>query len=320
MAKYVYDKDNLSFGKESRTIWDVIASVLKYLLLSIVVATAYYIIIALVHDSEEERILSTENRYVREHYASLLKRVELLDRVIEGLQERDKQIYRDVFNTIPPSYRIDEADTNRLDISTIDSWSESELVWNSYVRAASMESFAARVSQGLELTAKAINRKGSDVTGIPSIIPIRNFNISSTGASVGRKLNPFFKTIREHNGIDLIAPAGEPVVASADGVVVKVSRGQKVFGNRIEISHCDGIVTTYSHLEEMKVTAGKRVKQGEMIGTLGSTGVSFAPHLHYEVIKNSVPMEPVYYFFADLTPAEFKEMLIMALTTGQSME
>jgi len=134
-------------------------------------------------------------------------------------------------------------------------------------------------------------------------------------------LNPFFKSIREHTGIDLVSPAGTEVICAADGQVVKIEKTGKGFGNRVTVSHGDRYQTTYSHLaDNIIVRNGQVVKQGTIIGRVGSSGTTFAPCLHYEVIKDGEYQDPVNYFFADLNPNDYREMMIISMTTGQSID
>ena len=149
---------------------------------------------------------------------------------------------------------------------------------------------------------------------------LRDFSFAQTGASTGERINPFYKVKIMHNGLDLIAPAGDPVYAAADGVVSSVTRSRKGLGNVVSIDHGNGYVTRYAHLADMEVVKGRKVKKGTRIGYVGVSGNSFAPHLHYEVIRDTVVVDPVNHFFASVTPDEYVNMLIMSASTGQSMD
>ncbi|MEF9932430.1 MAG: M23 family metallopeptidase, partial [Bacteroidales bacterium] len=140
------------------------------------------------------------------------------------------------------------------------------------------------------------------------------------GASVGQKINPFYKTVAMHNGIDLLGATGTDILASANGVVEQISRKGKKEGNTITINHGNGYVTKYMQVGDILARQGQRVVQGMVIGRIGLSGISFAPHLHYEIVYNGKNMDPVNYFFADLTPALFKEMVAITANTGQSLD
>jgi murein DD-endopeptidase MepM/ murein hydrolase activator NlpD len=124
----------------------------------------------------------------------------------------------------------------------------------------------------------------------------------------------------KHNGLDLIAPAGEPVHAVADGVVKEVIKSRKGLGNVVVVDHGNGYVTRYAHLADIEVRKGRKVKRGTRLGYVGVSGNSFAPHLHYEVLRDTLVMDPVNHFFASVTPVEYMNMLIMSVSTGQSMD
>ena len=150
--------------------------------------------------------------------------------------------------------------------------------------------------------------------------PLKKFSFAQTGASTGDKVNPFYKVKIRHNGLDMIAPSGEPVYASDKGVVSEVVKSRKGLGNVVTIDHGNGYRTRYAHLADIEVRKGRIVKKGTRIGYVGVSGNSFAPHLHYEVLKDTLIMDPVSHFFASVGPEEYVNMLIMSSTTGQSMD
>ena len=154
----------------------------------------------------------------------------------------------------------------------------------------------------------------------PMTNPLKNYSFAQTGASVGDKINPFYKVSIRHNGLDMIAPSGEPVYASADGVVRNVIRSRKGLGNVVEIDHGNGYVTRYAHLADVEVRKGRKVKRGNRIGYVGVSGNSFAPHLHYEVVRDTLILDPVNHLFASVTPEEYMNILVMSVSTGQSMD
>ena len=154
----------------------------------------------------------------------------------------------------------------------------------------------------------------------PLTCPLESFTYARTGASVGQKINPFYKVPASHGGLALISQQGEPVYAAADGVVKYVEHSSKGLGNVVAISHSGGYVTSYAHLENTRVSKGQKVLKGKQIGQVGMSGNSFAPHLHYEVSKDSLRMDPLNYMFASVTPEDYTGMLFMAYNTGQSMD
>jgi Membrane proteins related to metalloendopeptidases len=154
----------------------------------------------------------------------------------------------------------------------------------------------------------------------PMSSPLRSFSHARVGASVGERINPFYKVPVQHGGLDMIAQMGEDVVAAAPGIVSSVVRSGKGLGNVVEITHAAGYVTRYAHLDAIRVAKGQRVAKGGLIGKVGVSGNSFAPHLHYEVQKDGVKVDPVNYFFASTPPADYMEMLYMSANARQSMD
>ena len=294
--------------------------VLQYIMGSIALAAVAYLLLALFYDTPEEKALRRDNEVLTEELTKIEKRTDLLESVVEGLDDKDASLYHDIFNAIPPSYLVSYVDSSKIDVSKLSELSEPEMVWLCHRTVSRMEKTAETTSAYLKEIQETLSAKGANPAGIPSIIPVRNFSITGTGASVGQKFNPFFKTIRLHEGIDLMAPEGTPVVAAADGRVTGVDRKERGFGNRVEITHPNGLKTVYAHLQSVKVAYGQSVRKGGVIGLVGSSGRAFAPHLHYEVVLDGKKMEPVHYFFSDLNEATYRDMLLLAMTTGQSMD
>ena len=154
----------------------------------------------------------------------------------------------------------------------------------------------------------------------PMHSPLRGFSYAQTGASVGPKINPFYKVSVEHHGLDMIVHQDTPVFSAGKGVVTGVQRSGRGLGNVVEITHDGGYVTRYAHLDKITVARGRKVDEETVIGHVGTSGMTIAPHLHYEVIKDGKVLDPVNYFFGDLDPYSYADILIMSVTTGQSMD
>ena len=154
----------------------------------------------------------------------------------------------------------------------------------------------------------------------PMTNPLKSFSYARTGASVGEKINPFYKVQVYHGGLDLISQQGEPVYAAAAGTVKDVDHSSKGLGNVVTIDHGNGFVTRYAHLENTRVSRGQKVPRGKQIGQVGMSGNSFAPHLHYEVLKDTSRLDPINFLFASVSPEDYMGMLFMSFNTGQSMD
>ena len=313
-SHYVYDKDDFRFRKQKRSPQTVLLRILKYFLVSVSLAVLYYAVFALFFSTDKERRLKAENRMYERMYPEMEEKQQLLEDVVAGLEVKDNSIYRDLFQSDVITFGSQASDF----LSGIDSLEVLDII---------------RHSEGiygpLSIKAKEIDAEfkdifrilASDDTELPPLsFPLEKFSFTSVGASVGSKINPFYKVKVKHDGLDLIAPSGTPVCASADGTVSDIERSRKGLGNVVSIDHGNGYVTRYTHLQEIHVRKGKTVTKGDRIGLSGMSGKAFAPHLHYEVWRDTTAMDPLNFFFASLGPSEYVEMMALGTSIVQSMD
>ena len=312
--EYIVDKD-FKFKKERPSVWKIIRKILMFFVVSISLAIVYYVLFALVFSTEEERRLKLENRLYEQEYPQLAQKEMLLADVVEGLRMKDDRIYEEIFNTSAPDM---EQFSSLEFLMGLDSIPDADIVITSAGRLDVLERSASKVEENFTKVMEAIADK--DFVMPPMTNPMKEFTFAQTGASVGNKINPFYKVPMKHNGLDLIAPAGEPVYAVADGLVKDVIKSRKGLGNVVVIDHGNGYVTRYAHLADVEARKGRKVRRGTRLGYVGVSGNSFAPHLHYEVLRDTLVLDPVNHFFASVTPEEYMNMLIMSVTTGQSMD
>jgi hypothetical protein len=312
--EYIVDKD-FKFKKERPSVWKIIRKILVFFVASISLAIVYYVLFALVFSTEEERRLKIENKLYEQEFPQLAQKEMLLADVVEGLRLKDDRIYEEIFNTSAPDM---EQFSSLEFLMGLDSIPDTDIVITSAGRLDVLESSATRVEDNFKRVMEVIEDK--DFVMPPMTNPMKEFTFAQTGASVGDKINPFYKVPMKHNGLDLIAPAGDPVYAVADGVVKEVIKSRKGLGNVVVIDHGNGYVTRYAHLADVEARKGRKVRRGTRLGYVGVSGNSFAPHLHYEVLRDTLVLDPVNHFFASVTPEEYMNMLIMSVTTGQSMD
>ena len=312
--QYIVDKD-FRFKKEKASVWTVICRILMFFVATISLAIVYYILFALVFSTEEERALKQENRLYEQEYPEMASKEALLADVVEGLKVKDDRIYEEIFNTSAPN--MDQFSSLEF-LMALDSIPDTDIVSHSAGRLDKLEVSAGRVEENFKRVMEAIS--ASDFVMPPMSNPLKDFTFAQTGASIGNKINPFYKVPMKHNGLDLIAPAGDPVYAVADGTVKEIIRSRKGLGNVVVIDHGNGYVTRYAHLADIETRKGRKVRRGARLGYVGVSGNSFAPHLHYEVLRDTLVLDPVNHFFASVTPEEYMNMLIMSVTTGQSMD
>ncbi|MBO4558272.1 MAG: M23 family metallopeptidase [Bacteroidales bacterium] len=298
----------------------MIKKILTYVIGSLVAAALFYVLYALCFSNAAERALRQENIYLEEHYGKLLSRSALVDSVLNGLEARDAKIYNNILNTDPPSVDalLGQEDDSRLD--QFYAAGELQLIDEGAAALDGLLTTSAQIDREIRAIYARMTDESFKKNNCPCIIPLRNFTLAATGATKGKKMNPFFKSITDHGGIDLMAPYGSEVLATADGRVVEVLRQDRGLGNMVIIDHGNGLRTVYAHLSDIYVAINQNVKQGKVIGKVGNSGASFTASLHYEVRKGGRAMDPVNYFFASLSPSAYSDMLIIANTTGQSLD
>lgn len=313
-SQYIVDKD-FKFKKEKASVWTVIRRILMFFVATVSMAIVYYVLFAMVFSTEEERRLRAENRLYEQEYPQMSAKEQLLADVVEGLMVKDNMIYEEIFNTAAPNM---EQFTSLDFLKRLDSIPDSDIVTQTAGRIDVLEGSAGRVEDNFVRVMAAITNP--DFVMPPMTYPMKEFTFAQTGASIGDRINPFYKVPMKHNGLDIIAPTGEPVYAVADGVVKEVVKSRKGLGNVVAIDHGNGYVTRYAHLSDIETRKGRKVRRGTRIGYVGVSGNSFAPHLHYEVLRDTLVLDPVNHFFASVAPEEYMNMLIMSVTTGQSMD
>lgn len=314
-SQYIFDKDDIKFRKKRTSVWAVLRRMLVFFVATASMAVLYYLIFALFFSTEEQQRLRDENRMYEKEYPELQRKEELVSDVIEGLRLKDDRIYEEIFSMSAPD--LDPISSVDF-LNGMDSIPDTDIVIYAERKLDKAVASAGAVEANFARIMKAVTDSGFVMP--PMTNPLENFSFAQTGASVGEKINPFYKVPIMHNGLDMIAPSGAPVYAAADGVVKNVIRSRKGLGNVVEIDHGNGYVTRYAHLADVEVRKGRELKKGARIGYVGVSGNSFAPHLHYEVLRDTLVMDPVNHLFASVTPDDYVNMLIMAVSTGQSLD
>ncbi|MBR1405527.1 MAG: M23 family metallopeptidase [Bacteroidales bacterium] len=293
----------------------ILGGIVRYFLATVSLSVVFYIAFALLLSTEEERRLDRENRQYERLYPRLKEKERLIGDVVEGLLVKDDAIYRRLFETGAPT--LDPVTAADL-IADSDSLSDSFYLSYSTSKTESLMMMADHVQESFRKIYRLLEERRDSLP--PLTLPLADMSYVQTGASVGLKHNPVYKVEMHHEGIDLIAPQGEPVYAVVDGTVRDVLRSRKGLGNIVEIDHGSGYVTRYALLGDISVVRGRSVKRGQQVGTVGISAGAFAPHLHYEVLRNGEIQDPVNYLFASVTPDEYAKMLYMSVSTAQSLD
>lgn len=310
--KYIFDEATGLFKKSVISLRDFLKLAVKYLAAASVLAMLWYLLFALLMSTDVEKKLKEENRIYEEQYSGMKQDMNLLTAVVKGLGYRDQAIYRNIFESeIPESSDFDTV------ISDDDEVSHDVLSYTTSALAKA-EAGASAVDENFRKIFALLQADGAAIP--PLRAPVDDFSPIRVGASVGSKMSPFLKMEITHEGMDIIAASGTPVKAAADGVVLSVSRSSKGHGNVVAIRHDGGYVTRYGNLGTVGVQAGQEVKAGRRIGTVGLSGLSYAPHIHYEVIRDSQVCDPSNYMFASVTPDGYADMLLISSSTTQSLD
>ncbi|NTV82696.1 MAG: M23 family metallopeptidase [Bacteroidales bacterium] len=320
-VKYVFNHKTLSFEHARLTARHYILKVLSYLSTSVVFTVVFVVIGTYFFDSPKERMLRRELRQYELQYKLINERLEKLEVVLNDMADRDDNIYRVIFESEPIP-----TEARRAGIGGSDRYKDLEGYRNSEVlvqTAQKLDQITAKMYVQTksfdEVYEMAIN-KSRLLASIPAIQPISNQDLRRLSSYFGYRTDPYYKVLKFHEGVDFSAPIGTDIYTTGDGVVIAADRSKSGYGNQIVIDHGFGYKTMYAHLQSFKVRVGDRVKRGSVIGTVGSTGKSTSPHLHYEVWKNNSPVNPINYFFNDISPEQYEEILILSQRPSQTMD
>lgn len=313
--KYTLDQRNFSIRKAGRDISRAVWKGVKFVLTVVSLTIVAYTIFALVYNTDEEKRLKAQIENYEAQYPALPPKLDAIGADIERLSRKDDIIYKDIFHSEPPA--DDPMSTLGIFFGS-DSIPDSKLVFYTAEKADRLVAQAAEVDSLFRRIVGSLKAEGFVMP--PMTMPLDTISYTQTGAGIGTKINPFYTTSAQHNGVDFIVAQGTPVKAAADGVVGTVERSRKGEGNTVTIKHKGGYRTKYAHLHEIRVSPGQNVKKGSVIATAGMSGNSYAPHLHYEVWRDSLMMDPLSFIFASVSPEEYSNMVYVAQHTKQTMD
>ncbi len=319
--KYFFNTHTLRFEKIEVPFKVRLLQTIGFILASLAVGVLFVAILFQYIDSPKERLLRQQNIAYKESYAVLQERMKQLELQMVELEQRDNEVYRSIFEAtpIPDSARVKEM-LAKNEISLIQSLSNTELIENMRNQLNNLSLRMSFQSKSFVEITTMVKNKEKLLRAIPAIQPISNKNLKRVASGFGYRIDPLYKDFRLHAGLDFSAPTGTPIYATSDGVVQSAGFSTDGYGNKVVINHGYGFQTLYAHMVRVKAKAGQTVKRGEVIGYVGSTGKSTGSHLHYEVIKRGAKVDPVYYFFNDLTPAQFDRLLKEAAANKQSLD
>tara|TARA_B100001173_G_C15975229_1_gene541897 strand:- start:458 stop:1435 length:978 start_codon:yes stop_codon:yes gene_type:complete len=322
-TKYYYDQKTLSYRKVDKNRSAQIRNILAFLLSSI-----FFGIIALLVLLNSP-LLSTPTELTQARELSnfkiqldlLNKKLSQLNIVLENIEQRDNNIYRVLFETNPIPNEVRKAGfggVNRYE--NLEGFENSDLVIETNKKIDILTKQIVIQSKSLDEIERLVRDKEKLLSAIPSIQPIKNSDLTRMASGFGYRTDPFTKSRRMHGGMDFTAPRGTPVYAASDGKVIRADSRSSGYGKHIRIDHGFGYVTLYAHLNKYNVKRNQNVKKGDIIGFVGNTGRSQAPHLHYEVIKDKKRVNPINFYYGNLSPEEFEDLLKIASQENQSLD
>ena len=319
--KYFFNTHTLRFEKVEVPLRVRLLQTFGFIAASIVTGVIIVLVMFQYIDSPKEKLLRQQNQSYRESYSVLQERVKQLELQMNELENRDNDVYRSIFEAdpIPDSARVKEMEAKK-EVQLIQNLSSDELLESMVGQLNNLSLRMAYQTKSFTEITDMVKNKEKLLKAIPAIQPVSNKNMNRVASGFGYRVDPLYKDYRLHAGLDFAAPSGTPIYATADGVVQAAGFNTDGYGNKVVINHGYGYQTLYGHMVRVKARAGQRVKRGEVIGYIGSTGKSTGPHCHYEVIKRGTKVDPVYYFYNDLTPAQFDRILKAAATNKQSLD
>ena len=322
-TKYYFDSDNLEFVPIKNTLGNRIYR-LSLFLISSVIFGAFITVILFNTDfvnTPKEIVQEREIDNYELQLKVLNKKLEQVESTLANIEKRDNNLYRAYFEASPipeDQRKAGFGGINRYDY--LEGFESSDLIVNTTERLDILTKELVIQSKSLDEIELLAKNKESLLSSIPSIQPVNSSALRRMASGYGYRIDPFTKARRMHFGMDFSAPRGTEIYATGDGTVTRADSRAAGFGKHVRIDHGFGYVTIYAHLDSFKVVKGDKVKRGAPIGTVGSTGRSVAPHLHYEIVKDGVKINPINFYSGSLSPAEFEELLKVASQENQSLD
>lgn len=319
--KYKFNPESLSYSKVTRSPRQKFMTFITYFFASLVLAVLYFLVFSIFFDSPKEKGLKRQISELKVNYQIVNDELNRIETILTDLQERDDNIYRTIFEAEPVYSSVREAGyggtNNYRDLEKLEN---SELVIDVKSRLDKLMRKVYIQSTSYDQIIDLAKNKEVMLASVPAIQPISNKDLKRTASGWGYRIHPIYKIRKFHYGIDFTAPTGTEVYSTGNGVIEIIDSSKRGYGNKIVLNHGFGYKTLYAHLNGFNVKQGQKVKRGDVIGFVGNTGMSTAPHLHYEVSINGKKVNPINYFFNDLSAEEYERMIEISIKSGQSFD
>ncbi len=319
--KYRFDPTNLQYVHVKTSAWIKLLRIFGFLSASLVAGFLFLTLAYSFLDSPKERLLKREISNYKMQIELLDEKGNKAELVMASLEERDEKIYREIFGAAPIDKAIRNAGiggNNRY--KSLDNFNNSESLVKLHEALDLLNRRMYVQSKSYDELTKLAKAKNAMLMSIPAIQPVANKDLKRVASGFGYRIDPIYRTGKFHAGMDFTSPIGTPVTTTGDGIIELVESKQWGYGNCIIVNHGYGYKSRYAHLSKFKVKKGQKVTRGQIIGFVGSTGKSTGPHLHYEVIKNKLPVNPANYYYSDLTPEQYEAILKLSNAHNQSFD
>jgi murein DD-endopeptidase MepM/ murein hydrolase activator NlpD len=322
-VKYYYDTENLAYRKIITRTRKKIGVIVLFLVASALFGFLSFV--ALLNtpyfETPKNRLQAREIENLKLRYSILNRKMDQVDEVISAIEDRDNNLYRVYFNTSPiPNEERKSGFSGKNRYKELEGYDNSQLVLNTTKRVDVLSKELAIQSKSLDYILKLAKAKNNLLAAIPAIQPVKNENLKRMVSGFGYRTDPFTKARKMHEGMDFTAKTGTPIYATGDGYVARADNAASGYGNHIVIRHGFGYETLYGHLSKYNCRAGQRVKRGDIIGYIGSTGRSEGPHLHYEVHNNGKVVNPLNFYYGNISAVEYVAISKLANQENQSLD
>lgn len=320
-TKYKFDYETLSYNKINHTFWQKVWIGLKQTIALVIISVIVLFIFSVIFDTPNERQMKRENQQLVLQYELLNKKLNKMELAMDDIKHRDDHIYRLIFGADPIPSSVRDAGFGGVNrYKELEGYSNSELVIETSKKLDKLLKQLYIQSKSYDDVLNLALEKEVFLASVPAISPIADRDLTRFASGYGYRIHPIYRTRKMHTGIDLTAPTGTPVYVTGNGRVIKAGYTPGGYGKRVLVDHGFGFKTLYAHLNEIDVKVGQIVKRGDIIGKVGNTGRSTAPHLHYEVRKNNKTENPVNYYYNDLTPEQYDEIIKISSQMNMSFD
>ncbi|HBS88566.1 MAG: hypothetical protein A2W91_18170 [Bacteroidetes bacterium GWF2_38_335] len=310
-GKYRFNPETLSYDKIQKSLKTyliaMIPSAISVLFTSLFL---YFVVFDYLLESPSQRQLRKQNEQITAAYNEMKKELDRMDKVLDDFAKRDDNLYRLTFNEEPIPARLrNQGVGGSKDYTEYEKYENSDLIIDVARKIDILERKIVVQSKSFDRLVSLAKTRQKMLRSIPAIQPVRKKDLNHIASFFGMRKHPILGYVRMHSGIDFSAQRGKPVFVTGDGRVTEAGWSKGGYGRVVVVDHGFGYTTVYAHLNRINVREGQKVKRGEKVGTVGSTGLSVSPHLHYEVRMNDVPIDPINFFYSDLSPEEYDKIL-----------